>query len=121
MPKKVLASIYVDNVDDKVVAIEESLKGDHKPSMADIKGPRLGPADRLGRHHPGRAAAVRGHQRGVLLLQLDLGCRRIRREQGVPDSTIISAVNVIFTFVAIALIDRVGRKFFCWSVLRACS
>ena len=77
--KEVLSTIYVEDVDGKIAAIEESLRGDHKPSMKDIKGPRFGllPLG-LGRHHPRDLPAVRRHQCGVLLLQPHLERRRIR-------------------------------------------
>ena len=109
--KKVLASIYVENVDDKVVAIEESLKGDHKPSMADIKGPRLGLLPIV---WVGIILAVLQQFVGINAVfyysNLIWGAVGFDESKAFLTSTIISAVNVIFTFVAIALIDRVGRK-----------
>ncbi len=109
--KKVLTTIYVDSVDDKVAAIEDSLKGDHKPSMADIKGPRLGLLPLV---WVGIILAVLQQFVGINAVfyysNLIWAAVGFDESKAFLTSTIISAVNVIFTFVAIALIDRVGRK-----------
>lgn len=108
---KVLSMIYVDDVSAKVSSIEESLAGEHKMSMSDIKGPTLGLLPIV--------------WVGIILavLQQFVGINAIfyysntiwaaigfDESKAFLTSTIVSAVNVIFTFVAIALIDRVGRK-----------
>ncbi len=109
--KTVLSTIYVDNVDAKVSSIENSLKGDHKPSMKDIKGPRLGLLPLV---WVGIILAVFQQFVGINavfyysnLIWTSVG---FDESKAFATSTIISAVNVIFTFVAIAFIDRVGRK-----------
>lgn len=108
---EVLQTIYVDNIDDKVVAIEESLAGDHKPSLADIKGPRFGLLPLV---WVGIILAVFQQFVGINAVfyysNLIWSAVGFDESRAFLTSTIISAVNVIFTFVAIALIDRVGRK-----------
>ncbi len=109
--KTVLSTIYVDNVDAKVSSIENSLKGDHKPSMKDIKGPRLGLLPLV---WVGIILAVFQQFVGINAVfyysNLIWSAVGFDESRAFATSTIISAVNVIFTFVAIAFIDRVGRK-----------
>jgi len=109
--KAVLSTIYVDDVDGKITAIEESLKGDHKPSMKDIKGPRFGLLPLV---WVGIILAIFQQFVGINAVfyysNLIWSAVGFDESKAFTTSTIISAVNVIFTFVAIALIDRVGRK-----------
>ena len=109
--KEVLSTIYVEDVDGKIAAIEESLKGDHKPSMKDIKGPRFGLLPLV---WVGIILAIFQQFVGINAVfyysNLIWSAVGFDESKAFTTSTIISAVNVIFTFVAIALIDRVGRK-----------
>ena len=109
--KEVLSTIYVENIDTKLVAIEESLAGDHKPSMKDIKGPRFGLLPLV---WVGIILAIFQQFVGINAVfyysNLIWSAVGFGESKAFLTSTIISAVNVIFTFVAIALIDRLGRK-----------
>ena len=106
-----LSKIYVEDVDTKVAAIEESLKGDHKPSMKDIKGPKFGLLPLV---WVGIILAIFQQFVGINAVfyysNLIWSAVGFDESRAFTTSTIISAVNVIFTFVAIAFIDRVGRK-----------
>lgn len=109
--KEVLSTIYVENIDGKVAAIEDSLKGDHKPSMKDIKGPSFGLLPIV---WIGIILAIFQQFVGINAVfyysNLIWAAVGFDESRAFTTSTIISAVNVIFTFVAIALIDRLGRK-----------
>ncbi|MFN8126933.1 MAG: sugar porter family MFS transporter [Candidatus Nanopelagicales bacterium] len=109
--KKVLEQIYVEDVTPRLNAIEESLAGEHKMSMSDIKGPRLGLLPIV---WVGIILAVLQQFVGINAVfyysNLIWGAVGFDESRAFFTSTVISAVNVIFTFVAIALIDRVGRK-----------
>ena len=109
--KVVLGTIYMEDVDSKLTAIEESLKGDHKPSMKDIKGPRFGLLPLV---WVGIILAIFQQFVGINAVfyysNLIWSAVGFDESKAFLTSTIISAVNVIFTFVAIALIDRLGRK-----------
>ncbi len=109
--KEVLEQIYVDDVSDKVTSIEESLAGEHKMSMSDIKGTSLGLMPIV---WVGIILAILQQFVGINAVfyysNLIWGAVGFDESKAFLTSTIISAVNVIFTFVAIALIDRVGRK-----------
>lgn len=109
--KGVLEQVYVNDVTPKLNAIENSLRGEHKPSMADIKGPRFGLLPLV---WVGIILAVFQQFVGINAVfyysNLVWAAIGFDESKAFLTSTIISAVNVIFTFVAIALIDRVGRK-----------
>ena len=109
--KKVLETIYVDDVSDRLTAIEESLAGEHKMQMSDIKGPRLGLLPIV---WVGIILAVLQQFVGINAVfyysNLIWSSVGFDESRAFFTSTVISAVNVIFTFVAIALIDRTGRK-----------
>jgi len=109
--QKMLAMVYVDASEEKVVAIERSLQGDHKPSMRDIKGPKVGLQALV---WVGVILAVLQQFVGINAVfyysNLIWAAVGFDESKAFLTSTIISAVNVIFTFVAIAFIDRVGRK-----------
>ena len=78
--------------------------------LRDLRGPAFGLAsDRLGRHRALRLPAVCRHQRHFLLFVGALAGRRILRTGLASDTVITSVVNIATTFIAIALIDRVGR------------
>lgn len=107
----VLKSIYTDDVSPLVANIANSLKGDHKPRLSDLKGRSLGlmPIVWI----------------GILLsvFQQFVGINAVfyysntiwqavgfSESQAFETSLITTVVNVVFTIVAIALVDRVGRK-----------
>ena len=106
-----LEQIYVEDVTPRLNAIEESLAGEHKMSMSDIKGNRLGLLPIV---WVGIILAVLQQFVGINAVfyysNLIWGAVGFDESRAFFTSTIISAVNVIFTFVAIALIDRMGRK-----------
>ncbi|MEI6621066.1 MAG: sugar porter family MFS transporter [Actinomycetes bacterium] len=108
---KVLQGIFVNDVGPKVQDIKDSIDSDHKPSMSDIKGKALGLQPIV---WVGIILAV--FQQFVGINAVFYYSNLIWASVGFPaskaffTSTIISAVNVIFTFVAIAFIDRLGRK-----------
>lgn len=109
--KAVLEKIYVNDVSAKVATIEDSLRGEHKMSMSDIKGPKLGLLPLV---WVGIILAILQQFVGINAVfyysNLIWSAVGFGEEKAFFTSTIISLVNVIFTFVAIALIDRVGRK-----------
>ena len=96
---------------DKVAAIKASLAGEHKMHMADIKGPRAGLLPIV---WVGIILAVLQQFVGINAVfyysNLIWSAVGFGESKAFLTSTIISAVNVIFTFVAIGLIDRLGRK-----------
>ena len=107
----VLAQIYTDDVRVRVAKIRASMNVEHKSSLSDIRGPRLGLMPIV--------------WVGVLLsaLQQFVGINAVyyysdiiwesvgfSQNQAFQTSLITAGVNVAFTVVAIALIDRVGRK-----------
>ena len=109
--KQVLEQIYVNDVDPKIASIQASLVGEHKSSMADIKGAALGLQPIV---WVGIIIAVLQQFVGINAVfyysNLIWSAVGFDESRAFFTSTIISAVNVIFTFVAIGLIDRVGRK-----------
>jgi sugar porter (SP) family MFS transporter len=107
----VMSTIYVDISDEKVSAIQAALDSEHKHSMKDIRGNRLGLKPLL---WAGIIIAVLQQVVGINAVfyysNLIWGAVGFGETRAFGTSTIISAVNVIFTLVAISLIDRVGRK-----------
>ena len=107
----VLQQIYVGDVKDKVEAIRVSLAGEHKMHLSDIKGPAAGLLPIV---WVGVILAVLQQFVGINAVfyysNLIWGAVGFGENKAFLTSTIISAVNVIFTFVAIALVDRIGRK-----------
>ena len=108
---RVLATIYTIDPAPIVTDIETSLAGDHKPRFSDLRGRSLGlmPIVWI----------------GILLsvFQQFVGINAVfyysntiwesvgfSESQAFQTSLITTAINVIFTIVAIALVDRVGRK-----------
>jgi sugar porter (SP) family MFS transporter len=108
---KVLQQIYVGSVKDKVDAIKVSLAGEHKMHLSDIRGPRAGLLPIV---WVGILLAVLQQFVGINAVfyysNLIWGAVGFGEGKAFLTSTIISAVNVIFTFVAIGLIDRIGRR-----------
>ena len=108
---KVLQQIYVGDVTPKVGAIKESLAGEHKMHLSDIKGPRAGLLPIV---WVGIILATLQQFVGINAVfyysNLIWGAVGFGENKAFLTSTIISLVNVIFTFVAIGLVDRIGRK-----------
>lgn len=108
---KVLQGIFTDDVAPKVATIQASIEGGHKSRMSDIRGKALGLQPII---WVGIILAI--FQQFVGINAVFYYSNLIWASVGYPaseaffTSTIISAVNVVFTFVAIAFIDRVGRK-----------
>ena len=108
---EVLRTIYTGDVDPMVANIEASLVGDHKPRFSDIRGRKLGLM-------PIVWIAI-----GLSAFQQFVGINAVfyysntiwesvgfSESQAFQTSLITTGVNVAFTIVAIALIDRIGRK-----------
>ena len=108
---KVLATIYTVNVDPIVADIEETLEGDHKPRMSDLRGKAFGlmPIVWIG-------ILLSAFQQFVGINAVFYYSNTIweavgfSESQAFQTSLITTGVNVAFTIVAIALVDRVGRK-----------
>jgi MFS transporter, SP family, sugar:H+ symporter len=108
---QVLSTIYTDNVDGMVSDIEQSLAGDHKPRFSDIRGRTLGllPIVWIG-------IMLSAFQQFVGINAVFYYSNTIweavgfSESQAFQTSLITTAINVLFTIVAIALVDRVGRK-----------
>ncbi len=109
--KDVLSKIFKGDVTGKIARIKESLAGETKPSWSDIRGPRFGLLPIV---WVGIILAVFQQFVGINavfyysnLIWTSVG---FATDQAFLTSTIISAVNVLFTVVAIMFIDRIGRK-----------
>ena len=108
---KVLSSIYTVDVTPIVTDIEQSLAGDHKPRMSDLRGRTLGlmPIVWIG-------ILLSAFQQFVGINAVFYYSNTIWESVGFSESQafqtslITTGINVIFTIVAIALVDRVGRK-----------
>ena len=109
--RKVLESIYTSDVSPILTSIQGSLGDAHKPRLSDLKGPRFGLLPIV--------------WVGIILsvLQQFVGINAVfyysntiweavgfAQDKAFFTSLINTGVNVVFTIVAIALIDRVGRK-----------
>ena len=107
----VLRQIYTVDPDARVVDIRASMEGDAQSSLKDLRGPRLGLMPLV--------------WIGIILsaLQQFVGINAVfyysntiwesvgfSEDQAFQTSLITTGVNVAFTVVAIALVDRVGRK-----------
>ena len=107
----VLRTIYTIDVTPMVQDIEASLQGDHKPRFSDIRGRTLGlmPIVWI-------AIALSAFQQFVGINAVFYYSNTIWESVGFTESQafqtslITTGVNVAFTIVAIALVDRVGRK-----------
>jgi sugar porter (SP) family MFS transporter len=109
--KQVLESIFIEPVEAKVAAIRASLDAEARPSFADLraKGTFFLPIVWVG-------LALAIFQQFVGINAVFYYSNLIWEAVGYPPteafttSTIISVVNVVFTIVAILLVDRIGRK-----------
>ncbi len=109
--KRVLESIFIEPVEAKLTAIRESIDTEAKPTLADLraKGSFFLPIVWIG-------LALAVFQQFVGINAVFYYSNLIWESVGYPPSdafttsTIISIVNVVFTVVAILLVDRIGRK-----------
>lgn len=108
---EVLRTIYRNDVAPMVHQIAESLKGDHKPRLSDLRGRAFGlmPIVWIG-------IGLSAFQQFVGINAVFYYSNTIweavgfSESQAFETSLITTVVNIAFTLVAIALIDRVGRK-----------
>ena len=108
---QVLSTIYTGNVEPIVADIEQTLAGDHKPRMSDLRGKTLGllPIVWIG-------ILLSAFQQFVGINAVFYYSNTIweavgfSESQAFQTSLITTGVNVAFTIVAILLVDRVGRK-----------
>lgn len=108
---QVLSTIYTVDVTPMVDDIEQSLQGDHKPRFSDIRGRTLGlmPIVWIG-------IMLSAFQQFVGINAVFYYSNTIWESVGFSESQafqtslITTGINVLFTIVAIALVDRVGRK-----------
>lgn len=106
-----LQSIYTSSVEPVVVDIQRSLAGDHRPRFSDIRGRALGlmPIVWIGillsafEQFVGISAVF--YYSDVIWQSVGFS-----ESQAFLTSLITTAISVVFTIVAIALVDRVGRK-----------
>jgi sugar porter (SP) family MFS transporter len=108
---EVLSTIYTVDVTPMVRDIQETLQGDHKPRFSDIRGRTLGlmPIVWIG-------IMLSAFQQFVGINAVFYYSNTIWESVGFSESQafqtslITTGINVVFTIVAIALVDRVGRK-----------
>ncbi len=109
--RKVLDSVFTTDQSEKVQQIEASLDGEHKGTLADLRGNRFGllPIVWVGillsafQQFVGINAVF--YYSNLIWESVGFG-----EDQAFLTSMITNAVNVATTLVAIALIDRIGRK-----------
>ena len=108
---KVLASIYVNDPASKVMSIKHSLEGEVQSGLRDLKGVALGLKPIV---WIGIILAIFQQFVGINAVfyysNLIWGAVGFDESRAFLTSTIISAVNVVFTLVAIGFVDRIGRK-----------
>jgi sugar porter (SP) family MFS transporter len=108
---EVLSTIYTVDVTPMVRDIQETLQGDHKPRFSDIRGRALGlmPIVWIG-------IMLSAFQQFVGINAVFYYSNTIwdsvgfSESQAFQTSLITTGINVLFTIVAIALVDRIGRK-----------
>ena len=109
--KTVLESIFIEPVESKITAIRESLDSEQKSSLSDLraKGTFFLPLVWVG-----LALAIFQQFVGINAVfyysNLIWEAVGYKPTEAFTTSTIISLVNVVFTIVAILLVDRIGRK-----------
>ncbi|MDD2858122.1 MAG: sugar porter family MFS transporter [Candidatus Nanopelagicales bacterium] len=108
---KVLAQIYTVDTADRIRDIKQSMSGEHRSSMKDLRGHRFGlmPIVWIG-------ILLSAFQQFVGINAVFYYSNTIwesvgfTEDQAFQTSLITTGVNVAFTVVAISLVDRVGRK-----------
>ena len=109
--KAVLRQIYLVDPDARVEDIKNSMDGEHRSSMKDLRGNRFGllPLVWIG-------ILLSAFQQFVGINAVFYYSNTIwesvgfTEDQAFQTSLITTGVNVAFTIVAIALVDRIGRK-----------
>lgn len=109
--KDVLRQIYTAEPDLRVAEIKSSMQGEHRSSIKDLRGNRFGlmPLVWIG-------IILSAFQQFVGINAVFYYSNTIwesvgfSEDQAFQTSLITTGVNVAFTVVAIALVDRVGRK-----------
>jgi MFS transporter, SP family, sugar:H+ symporter len=109
--RAVLESIFTTDQSAKVIDIQGTLDADHKSSMGDLRGPRFGllPIVWIGILLAAFQQFV-GINAVFYYSNLIWESVGFSQDQAFQTSMITNGVNVATTIVAIALIDRIGRK-----------
>jgi len=109
--KAVLESIFTTDQSETVREIQSTLDGDHKPRLGDLRGPRFGllPIVWVGIILSALQQLV-GINAVFYYSNLIWQSVGFSEDQAFFTSMITNLVNVGTTILAIALIDRVGRK-----------
>ncbi len=108
---EVLGQVYVDRITERVAEIKASMAGHAKSSLKDLRGNRFGLQPIVW-----VAIILAALQQFVGINAVFYYSNQIWQSVGFSEdqafgtSLITTGINVLFTFVAIALIDRVGRK-----------
>ena len=108
---EVLATIYVHEPSAKVASIRNSLDGEVRSGMRDLRGAALGLKPIV---WIGITMAILQQFVGINAVfyysNLIWAAVGFDESKAFLTSTIISAVNVVFTLVAIGFVDRIGRR-----------
>jgi MFS transporter, SP family, sugar:H+ symporter len=109
--RAVLESVFTTDQSAKVVDIQRTMDGDRRSSMGDLRGPRFGllPIVWIGIILSALQQFV-GINAVFYYSNLIWESVGFSQDQAFLTSMITNAVNVATTIVAIALIDRLGRK-----------
>ncbi|WP_432540988.1 sugar porter family MFS transporter [Kineococcus sp. SYSU DK002] len=109
--REVLGTKSLDAVQRKVTDIKNSMRREHDPSLRDLRGPRFGllPIVWVG-------ILLSVLQQGVGINVIFYYSTTLWQAVGFQESdafttsVITSVTNVVVTFIAIAMVDKVGRK-----------
>jgi SP family sugar:H+ symporter-like MFS transporter len=109
--RRVLESVFTTDQSAKVAQIQATMDVDHKFSMGDLRGPRFGllPIVWIGILLSAFQQFV-GINAVFYYSNLIWESVGFSQDQAFQTSMITNAVNVATTLVAIALVDRIGRK-----------
>jgi SP family sugar:H+ symporter-like MFS transporter len=107
----VLESVFTTDQHDKVIEIQHTMDADHKFSMGDLRGPKFGllPIIWIGILLSAFQQFV-GINAVFYYSNLIWESVGFTQDQAFQTSMITNAINVATTLVAIALVDRIGRK-----------
>ncbi|PVY97303.1 sugar porter family MFS transporter [Actinomycetospora cinnamomea] len=109
--REVLSLRSAESVQEKVESIQESLRREQKPSLSDLRGQRLGLRPIV---WAGILLSVFQQFVGInVIFYYSTSLWRsvgFSEENSLTYSVINSLVNLLSTFVAIAIVDKVGRK-----------
>ncbi len=107
----VLKQIYDEDVEARLTTIDESLKGEVKPKFSDIKGAAFGLKPIV---WIGIWIAIFQQFTGINLIfyfgNTIWGSVGFSEQESFLTSTIQASVNLVFTILAVLLIDRLGRR-----------